>query len=98
MPAAALGDQLASCGVASAAVYFPGFHHSVDNDLLWGEGWTEWVNLRGEVNDTVASSAVRHPRRGYYDIWDGGAATSTCVEVSSTFKSLLQCIGPRLFK
>ena len=75
MPAAALGDQLASCGVASAAVYFPGFHHSVDNDLLWGEGWTEWVNLRGEVNDTVASTAVRHPRRGYYDIWDGGAAT-----------------------
>lgn len=67
--------RLAACGVASTAIYFPGFHRSVDNDLLWGTGWTEWDNLRGELNDTVASTAVRQPRRGYYDIWDGSGAT-----------------------
>ena len=67
--------RLAACGVASAAVYFPGFHRSMDNDLLWGEGWTEWMNLRGEVNDSVSGSRVRHPRRGYYDIWDHDAQT-----------------------
>jgi hypothetical protein len=69
------GDTLAACGVASVATYFPGFHRSVDNDILWGERWTEWENLRDEVNDSVAHMAVRHPRRGYYDIWDEGAAT-----------------------
>ena len=69
------GDLLAACGVSTAAVYMPGFHRSVDNDLLWGAKWTEWVNLRDEVNDTVAHNVVRHPLRGYYDIWDNGAAT-----------------------
>ena len=73
--AADAAARLSACGVASTAVYFPGFHKSVDNDLLWGDGWTEWVNLRGEVNDSVASTHVRHPKRGYYNIWDDGAQT-----------------------
>ena len=70
-----VGDQLHACGVGTAAVYMPGYHRSVDNDLLHGAGWTEWANLRGEVNDTVAHTAVRHPLRGYYDIWDSEADT-----------------------
>ena len=70
-----VGDQLHACGVGTAAVCMPGYHRSVDNDLLHGAGWTEWANLRGEVNDTVAHTAVRHPLRGYYDIWDSEADT-----------------------
>ena len=37
-----VGEKLARCGVATAAIYFPGFHRSVENNRFWGENWTEW--------------------------------------------------------
>ena len=49
-------------------------------------------------NDLFAFANAFKPLCQINNIWDGGAATSSCVEVSSTYKSLLQCIGPRLFK
>ena len=41
-PERGVGDQLAACGVGTVAIYMPGYHRSVDNDILWGAGWTEW--------------------------------------------------------
>ena len=66
------GMRLASCGVASAAIYFPGFHRSVENDRFWGKGWTEWDNIRNLKWDPLALARVAHPMR-YYDTADGGA-------------------------
>ena len=66
------GMRLASCGVASAAIYFPGFHRSVENDRFWGKGWTEWDNIRNLTWDPLALARVAHPMR-YYDTADGGA-------------------------
>ena len=68
-----VGDELFACGVGTVAVYMPGYHRSIDNDMLWGAGWTEWDNLRGEVDDPVSHNQLRHPLRGYYDIWDDGS-------------------------
>lgn len=49
--------------------YFPQYHNSPLNNVLWGEGFTEWVNLK------KAKSKVRHqkflhphPSLGYYDL------------------------------
>lgn len=76
-----MGSLLARCGVATVAIYFPGFHQSVDNDMLWGEKWTEWDNLftnNGSVpllHDAKAHNELLHPQRGYYDIWDAHART-----------------------
>ena len=75
------GAVLAQCGVATVAIYFPGFHQSVDNDMLWGEKWTEWDNLFTQngseplLHDARAHNELLHPQRGYYDIWDGHART-----------------------
>jgi len=65
------GSALAACGVASAAIYFPGFHRSVDNDRFWGRGWTEWTHLRSLEYDELTQKAAQHPAN-YYDIWDDG--------------------------
>ena len=76
-----VGSLLAQCGVATVAIYFPGFHHSVDNDMLWGEKWTEWDNLFSDngsvplLHDAKAHNELLHPQRGYYDIWDKHART-----------------------
>ena len=68
------GDLLARCGVASVAIYFPNFHRSVDNSMLWGENWTEWDNLRAHDNelDGYTNTTLLHPWRGYYNIADDG--------------------------
>ena len=76
----AVGSHLAAGGVATVAIYFPGFHHSVDNDMLWGERWMEWDNLMaGNTTpleyDSLARQPLLHPHRGYYDIWDAHART-----------------------
>ena len=76
-----VGSLLAQCGVATVAIYFPGFHQSVDNDMLWGEKWTEWDNLFTDngsfplFRDSKAHHELLHPQRGYYDIWDKHART-----------------------
>lgn len=65
------GALLERCGVATAAIYFPGFHRSPDNDAFWGNGWTEWDHLRDLTEDAVTREPMRHPLR-YYDIADDG--------------------------
>ena len=71
-PAQLVGDKLSRCGVATAAIYFPGFHHSVENSRFWGENWTEWANVPTNlIYDAVQKAPIRHPR-SYYDIGDGG--------------------------
>ena len=75
------GNLLARCGVHSVAIYFPGFHHSMDNDQIWGYRWTEWDNLHASDLETPLADDLSvyrngkpdkllHPKRGYYDIGD----------------------------
>lgn len=70
-PRARPGAALARCGVRSAAIYYPGFHESPDNNNFWYANWTEWDHVRGIEYDPVARQRVRHPPV-YYDIADGG--------------------------
>ncbi len=53
------------CGLISAAVYFPGYHNDVNNDIFWGKGFTEWDHLRATSFDEVAEHALRKPKDEY---------------------------------
>lgn len=55
----------------SAAIYYPGFHESPDNNNFWYANWTEWDHVRSLSWDPVGEQRVRHPPV-YYDIADGG--------------------------
>lgn len=62
-------------------MYFPGFHHAVENDQIWGYKWTEWDNLLSHdlrkkmAFDKASQHPLLHPQRGYYDTLDRGSVT-----------------------
>ena len=61
-----VGDKLqAWCGIVLAAIYFPGFHRDVNNDILWKRGFTEWTHFDELTTDGVTREPVRTPRRLY---------------------------------
>jgi hypothetical protein len=51
------------------AFYFPQFHRMPENDKLWGEGFTEWNNLKSWT-PKYEGHKLKSPAWGFYNLED----------------------------
>lgn len=54
--------------VKALAYIFPAFYPFEENNKIWGEGWTEWVNVKGVEKNPLGLETIRPDESiGYYN-------------------------------
>lgn len=52
------------------AIYFPQFHRIPENDILFYEGYTDYINLTKMINENKVKSNILTPLKGVLDDYD----------------------------